>query len=93
LELQDVNAVWCAYCTLPAYCFLFLSTKSYLIGGEAPLLEAASAFLAAGVAAYHAWAAALGFWPWRPLPGGVESDLVAMPLTEGYTEGMDGGGT
>ena len=76
----------CAYCTLPAYGFLFVTTKSYLISGEAPLLECACAFLAAGVVAYLAWAAAQGFWPMQSSASSVKSDLIEMPLTEGLGE-------
>ena len=80
--MQNQLATACAYLTLPAYIFLFLTTKNYCLSGEAPLLESACVFLMAGVGAYLSWAAAERFWPMRDSLNAVRSDLISMPLVE-----------
>jgi len=55
--------------------FIFLTTETYVIHHEVPLLEIALAFLAAGVVMYMLWARAKSFWPFEGDYDDIEEQL------------------
>ena len=85
MERGDEDRSWaqvCAKLCLPVWILLFVSTQNYTVSGQAPLLEFSVVFLGAGVGAFLAWATAKSYWPCEGRYGGVQSDLITMPLTD-----------